>query len=79
MKGRLAVVGLIDFYFFQRLRFLGDASFQKSWRVRVRELSDLQVDVFKLYMYDDQEEKEMLCKLHIIPTSQRQVVFSFPV
>lgn len=83
---RLAVVGVVklfggltDFYFFLRSRFLGDVSFEKSWRVRVRELSGLQVDVFKLYMNDGQEEKQMLCKLHIIPRSGEQVFFSFPI
>jgi len=61
-------------YFFV-LRFLGDEPFDRSWPVKVRELSDLRVDVFKLYVHDGQERRQMLCTMHIIPRSPVQVIF----
>lgn len=62
-------------YVFLRSRFLGDEPFDRSWPVKVRELNDLRVDVFKLSMHDGQERRQMLCTLHIIPTSSVQVIF----
>ena len=35
----------------------------------------VRVDVFKLSMHDGQERRQMLCTLHIIPTSSVQVIF----
>ena len=67
-------MGLTDLYAFLRLRFLGDEPFDRSWPVKVRELSDLRVDVYKLYMHDGQKRRQMLCTLHFIPKAQ-QVLF----
>ena len=68
-------MGLTDLFVFLRARFLGDEPFDRSWPVKVCELNDLRVDVFKFHMNDGQERRQMLCTLHIIPTSLLQVTF----
>ena len=62
-------------FFFLRLRFLGDAPFDKSWRVTVRDLGNLQVDFFKSQA--GQERKRSLCTLHIMPKTPVLVLFVF--
>ena len=80
IRSRRAFVGVIHklfgnrtFNFFLHKRFLGDKSFERSWRVSVWDLSNLQVEFLK--RQDGQGRRETLCTLFIIPRSPIQVFF----
>ena len=66
---------LTDSFFFLRLRFLGNAPFERSWPVTVCDPGNLQIDFFKSQA--GQERKRCLCTLHIIPRSPRSPVQVF--
>lgn len=69
--------GITGDFSFLCLRFLGNAPFQKSWPVSVRDPGNLQVDFFKSQYR--QERRRSLCTLYIIPRSPVQVLSSFPI
>ena len=64
---------LYDSKRFLSFRFLGNEPFQRSVPVRVVDLSCLQVDFYK--WQEHRSDKEMLCSLFVIPTSQAQVPY----